>query len=410
MKLYTYGNTDVGAARDHNEDSFLIDNEVGLCVIADGMGGHSAGEVASSMFTSIIESEMEKWKNYINTHPQNQENWRAQVLKALPQTIEIANLQIYEESQRDNTKRGMGTTGILFLPFDNCAFTCHVGDSRLYLYRSNRLYQLTEDHSLVMSLYKQGFLAAEDLPNHPQKNVILRSVGSKPNVEVDTLYFEIFHGDTLLLCTDGLTDMVSYPELVNLLETHRGLDLVNSAINLANKNGGKDNITVVIAEVHDDYTESSPTLPSLRFGITEKAKFLKNIYLFSELTEQECFKFNRIIYQQEYPEGTPIIRQGEYGEELFIIANGSVGIWKEQVYLTSIGAGGHFGEMGIIGNEQRSATVLAESDCTLFVIKREDLRELFNSDQTLANKVLWAFLSYLADRVRDLTNRLSSIN
>ncbi len=409
MDLYfrAYGGTDPGRRRDHNEDAYFMDEDTGIFVVADGLGGHNAGEVASRMLVETVMAQSDWIRALVAEHlSEGSKDTRQRLLKYLSKVIEQANERIFTEAQSGAGRRGMATTAVLFVPVGMDAFICHVGDSRLYLMREGQLFQVTEDHSLVMQLYKRGFLKEEELATHPQRNVILRSVGLQATVEVDAIYLDVMPGDLFLLCSDGLSDMVPHEELEGLMRNYRGQRLVDEAIAAANRNGGADNITVLVvqAESEEDYDD---TVIMSRIGIHQKVEFLQDIFLFERLTDQECLKVNRILYERDYPERSMIIREGEFGDELFIVARGSVGVWRGNVYLTSIGPGGHFGELGMLGSDRRSASVVAEQDCTLLVIKRDDFMDLVRDDPTLGNKILWAFLENMGERVRDLSRRLS---
>ena len=413
MRIIAHGSTDVGLHRGHNEDSYLVDKKSSIFVVADGLGGHNAGEVASQMFIEEVGRQTPWVESLLETHRlASDEGSRQRILGYLPRIIEQANERIFLDAQRTPGRRGMATTAVLFLPAGDEAFICHVGDSRLYLFRDGKLFRATEDHSLVMQLFKRGHLTEEEIETHPQKNVILRSIGSQPTVEVDTVYLDLLSGDKFLLCTDGLSDMVSEEELADLMAGLRGEELVKQCIDAAKRNGGHDNITVVVVELLDDEagieeTDSISQQPQ-QLGALEKVEFLQDIFLFSDLSNQECLKVNRILYQRDYDVRESIIREGEEGDELYVVARGQVEIWRNQTHLTSIGPGGHFGELGMMGREVRSATVEAgEEACSLLVIRRDDFLKLLQDDPALGNKVLWAFLENLADRLRDLSGRLA---
>lgn len=410
MHIRAYGKTDTGRAREHNEDAFLLDPERRFYALADGMGGHNAGDVASRMFVHTIADGTRALLQDLDAQPLHPEERRRALIRQLRDSFSHASAIIHDEGQRNPARRGMGTTGLLVVPDGQGVYICHVGDSRVYLFRGNQLYQLTEDHSLVMHLLKEGRIRPEEVEDHPQKNVIVRSVGLRPTADADTLYLEVFAGDTLLMCSDGLTDMVRQDELADLLRQQRGPRLVDRAVEMANLAGGYDNITLVVIEVEADASKRSAShaLPE-RFGVIEKVRFLRDIFLFESLTDQECIKINRVLYQRQFSKGDVVIRQGDPGDELYIVAQGAVGVWKSGVHLITIGPGGHFGELALLDDHRRSADIVAEADCTLFTIQRSDLLDLLNEDKALGNKLLWAFTYHLADRVRDLSERISQI-
>jgi serine/threonine protein phosphatase PrpC len=401
MRLCAYGATHPGRVRDHNEDAMLLDDHNGVFVVADGMGGTNAGEVASSMVVDEVRRQARALSASLKDHGADPDQGRRWALHYLPQVIEQANRLVYEAGQRDQSCRGMGTTVVMLLPVGDEAYVCHVGDSRLYLLRKQELFQVTEDHSFVQKLVRQGRITPEEALDHPRKNLITRCIGIQPQVQVDSLYLDLQAGDSFLLCSDGLTDMLDDGQIHSLMLRHRGQALVDAAIDAANRAGGRDNITVLLLEVEPD-TRQHPA----RMGMLERVEFLHDIFLFAQLNDQECVRVNRVLYELSMPARTQILRKGTDGDEFYIVVHGEVGIYDGRTHLTDIGPGGHFGEFSLLEDARRSADVWAKSDCTLLLIKRSDYLQLVDEDPVLGLKVYQAFLKHLADRVRDLSTRV----
>lgn len=241
--------TDVGRVREGNEDSFLVDEP--LFVVADGMGGHLAGDVASSTAVEIISS------NSATASGANPET--------LAELIRAANAAIWEKASTDPQLRGMGTTCTLVLLDGSRAHIAHVGDSRAYLLRDGRLEQLTEDHTLVARMVKEGRLRAEDAEHHPQRSIITRALGVDSEVDVDLSVLELQPGDRLLICSDGLSSMIDHSAIQEALADHEDPQAAaDDLVARANEAGGEDNVTVVVIEVSD--RPRSDTAP--RAGVT----------------------------------------------------------------------------------------------------------------------------------------------
>jgi protein phosphatase len=231
------GATDPGRRRRRNEDSFVV--QPPLFAVADGMGGAQAGEVASKLAAAALQ----------DTDPGG-----VRSSDDIVELIQEANRRVHTRSTEDPATSGMGTTMTVALVEDGQVMIGHVGDSRAYRVRDGKLEQLTEDHSLVNELLKSGKLSPEEAEVHPQRSVITRAVGTDPDVDVETYPVETRPGDLFVLCSDGLTDMVSEPSILEILERHRE-DLDNAAralIQAANRSGGEDNITVVVFEIAED--------------------------------------------------------------------------------------------------------------------------------------------------------------
>jgi PPM family protein phosphatase len=401
MHLRAYGGTHPGQIRDHNEDAMLLDEKNGVFVVADGMGGHNAGEVASQMVVQEVARQARVLARSLADQSQDPARGRRWALHYLPQVIEQANRLIYDEAQRNRGRRGMGTTAVMLMPVGDEAYICHVGDSRVYLLRDGELFQVTEDHSLVTRLLRQGQISRAEAEDHPHKNLITRCVGIQPQVEVDSLYLDIQPGDRLLLCSDGFSDMLEFDYIRQLCMHYQGQELVDAAIRAANQAGGHDNVTVVVVEAIEDEVKHPA-----RLGMLQRVEFLQDIFLFAKLSDQECVKVNRILYEEQHASGACILRKGSQGDEFYIVVSGQVAVRDGRVHLTTIAPGGHFGEFALLEDQPRSADVYAETDCSLLIIKRSDYLELVGTEPDLAVKVYQAFLKHLADRVRDLSQRV----
>ncbi|MCX6131175.1 MAG: Stp1/IreP family PP2C-type Ser/Thr phosphatase [Proteobacteria bacterium] len=246
-KVHAVGCTDIGRVRSTNQDSMLVDNETGLYIVADGMGGHAGGEIASRICIEQVKVEVAHRINaelvaQAKSHPDQG------ILNTLASTINFASAKIYEHSLEDPSLRGMGTTASVVKIVDDYAYCAHVGDSRFYLVRGGFIYQLTFDHSLVNEQVRAGILTPEEAEVHHLKNVITRSVGYQEEEDVDTLAIHLERGDLLLLCSDGLHGKISDGEL-SQIASKRGTSSVLELVELANERGGEDNITLIMAEV-----------------------------------------------------------------------------------------------------------------------------------------------------------------
>lgn len=252
MQLKSFVATDVGVKRKANEDNFCTNNAIGLFVVADGMGGHAAGEVASrlaveEMENVLLESEDAEW-----TLPEDYDDAFSLTANKMKFAIHLANERIRRTTLENIECRGMGTTVVAAMFCDHLCTIAHVGDSRAYLYRNDKLVALTSDHSWVNEQLKQGFLTVEHARNHPFRNVITQALGSGSDIKVDLLDFPLEDGDVLLLCTDGLNSMLTDHEIVTQIRNCEPFNLdhvTHGLIDEAKLKGGDDNVTVAMVKV-----------------------------------------------------------------------------------------------------------------------------------------------------------------
>lgn len=232
--------SDIGLIREKNEDYYAL-SAPELCVVADGMGGHAAGEVASRLAVETL----------LNNIPTNVSF--DQSLAILEQQFQLANQAVFEKARANPEFYGMGTTLTAITIKGNAVHCAHVGDSRLYKFHHGQLIQLTADHSLVAELIRSGMLTPAEARVHPQRNMLTRAIGTSEQVQVDLNEFFWSKGDLLLLCTDGLTGMLDDNTIIEILKNdHLSLDVrLQSLITAANAAGGQDNITVILLENSD---------------------------------------------------------------------------------------------------------------------------------------------------------------
>jgi protein phosphatase len=254
MRVRFAGETHVGQKREHNEDSFHLPRAERLCIVADGMGGHASGEIASRLAVHTISQffrETEEEQEL--TWPYKVDRGNRLSINRMVTAIKLANLKIHEESQSNPACRGMGTTVVSCYFADDALVIGHVGDSRLYRLREGIFDQVTEDHSLLNDYIKMKHLTPEEIAAFPHKNVIVRALGMKSTVQVDVHIEQPRLGDVFVLCSDGLSGMVPDTKLADIVAGELELNqLCERLIDTANSNGGLDNITVVAARIEPE--------------------------------------------------------------------------------------------------------------------------------------------------------------
>ena len=239
--IKAYAKTDVGKAREINEDSFYITEDpiskIQLFILADGMGGCNAGEVASKQ--AVISA-----KNYIENNFEDTPKDKDSLIQLVASSLEYANMVIYEDSIKDKNLEGMGTTLEVCLIYNNRAFIGHIGDSRIYRIRKDFIRKITQDHSYVQKLVQDGTITNEEAEHHPKKNMLMKALGVNAFVEPDVMVKGFQKGDILIICSDGLTNMVDIEDISKAVNSNFEM-ATKDLVDLANQNGGIDNITII---------------------------------------------------------------------------------------------------------------------------------------------------------------------
>ena len=239
--IKAYAKSDLGKVREMNQDYYYISNsldEVQLYLLADGMGGYNGGEIASKLAVQTA-------KNYIENNFKEIEKDRDSIIQLLGSSMEYANMVVYEKSKENAELQGMGTTLEICLIYNNKVYIGHVGDSRIYRIRKEFIRKLTQDHSYVQKLVSDGTITKEEAAHHPQKNMLMKALGCNAFVEPDVMVKGFLKDDILIMCSDGLTNMVDQ-ETIYKMSSKNIEQAPKDLVELANNNGGYDNITVVV--------------------------------------------------------------------------------------------------------------------------------------------------------------------
>jgi len=257
--------TDTGKVRDHNEDAIGSDADMGLMVLADGMGGYNAGEVASGIAVQTITELAAEGATREERNVRDPETGLMRQTIVLRDAISRANKIIFQTAQSQTHCEGMGTTLVAALFYDNTVSIAHVGDSRAYRLRGDDFEQLTLDHSLLQELVDRGFYSEEEAQRSTNRNYVTRALGVEPVVEVEVQEFDVLPNDIYLLCSDGLPDMVEDEDIHLTIRTfNASLDVVGQQlVNLANEHGGRDNVSVMLTQVLESFAAKKSLMARL---------------------------------------------------------------------------------------------------------------------------------------------------
>ena len=408
MKFNAWISTDVGNVKTVNEDSAWALPEQGLFVVADGVSGREAGEVASLTLVREFERRAPALMDKIKERdPLKNDEHREELLRDLVELIDDINGVVYQLGQQPEYNGGIATTVVAMLVWQNAAFVAHVGDSRVYLVRNKKIFRITEDHTYAELLKKQH--GAQALPERLSKrysHVLTRSIGSHPRVDVDVIFFDFYAGDRFLLCTDGLTDYLSGQELLQAMITAPTDRVAQDLVMEAKVRGGRDNITAIFIEVEDSPAHRTQTLPQM--DTLKKVDFLGELVLFRQLTTLELLRVLRVVYEQSYADGDTIVSQGQRSDAIYLIVEGSVRVERGGKTLTTLKTGDHFGELSMFDHTTSTVDVISQGQTLVFAVPHQHFKSMIGEDHALGNKLLWNITYQLANHLTHMNQKVTS--
>ncbi len=402
MSFVGAGLSDIGNVRKNNEDNLYVSEPRGLFIVADGMGGHNAGEVASEMAVRLIAVTLEPSdairERFISTPTDEDARILAQ---ALEEAVRVAGRQIYERAQTDPACTGMGTTCSLIWIAGRRGFLAHVGDSRVYVLRRTGIYQLSEDHTFVADQLRRGLITEEEAKHSRYSNVLTRALGVVETTPIDVLVFDVDPGDRFLLCSDGAHHYFkSLSELSQVLTERSPEDGARYIVEQSKERGGHDNVTAIVVQIDDDDAQADGDAAFQRIAI------LRRIPLFSHLTYQELVKVVSAMGVRRLATGDELLREGNNGDELYVILSGEMSVSSGGTIVAVLGPGAHVGEMALIDKAPRSATVHAKTPANLIAMDRDHFHDLIRREPVIGSKLLWAFTQVLSGRLRATNENL----
>jgi len=400
MPHKSYGLSHVGRLLDVNEDNILIDDDLGVYILCDGCGGHSAGEVASEIAAKTtldgIQAKSEVLANYAASPSKTAQ---CKVVSVLNDAINAASREVHQIARSDKGKAGMGTTIVVLAVLGDNAIVAHAGDSRAYLIRGGKAHEITEDHNMASHYVRLGLITAEKAGTSRWASMLTRAIGYHEHVHVDTLHFALAPEDTLMLCSDGLTRYLSRNEIAEVLAAEPISNVPHELIRQANFRGGADNISAIVLQFPSGKSEHANDAIGGMLA-------LKKVPLFKHLTFHELLRVMDLTSIVSFEKGQGIVAEGDMSDTIFVSLSGSVEVVKGGRKIAELPAGSVLGEMGLIDSLPRSASIIATTPTRLLAIYRKDFFALLRRQRTLAAKVLWGLCRVLNGRLRDTSENL----
>lgn len=385
--LRAWAHTHAGPVRRSNQDAFLVAPDLGLFALADGMGGLHHGEVASALACSVVRSELAWARLPDDTGPDR-------LAAALHAAVEAACAQVHQWSAG---RTRIGTTLEVILCRGGYVACAHVGDSRTYLRRGGRFVAITEDHSLAEEVRRAGLITAEEAAHDRSRHVVTRAVGLAAQVQVDMLTFALEPDDRLLLCSDGLHELVHAEDLERVVASVRGGTAVEVLVELALRRGARDNVTALLLEPEGPSPEaSSPWLAELR-----------RVPLFVHGPDRVLLRLAQACRQRDVPAGAALFHEGSAAEELLVLLRGRVAVTRAGVHLQDRHPPEALGAVGLLDGAPRSATATALDDCRVLALPRARLVQLVQEDPAFGVGVLWKLGHRVARDLRTARDRIA---
>lgn len=407
MELRAYGHSECGPVRDANEDFILLDQSLGLFVLCDGMGGHAAGQVAARAAAEAVRNFFFERQEVLR-QARRGDLERSTVRDLVQEAGQEASQVVFEAANDNASQRGMGTTLTFLLSAGNHAFVGHVGDSRAYLVRQGRLHQITRDHTLRQEMLSRGVSAAGAAALESQAHVLTRAIGIQESVAVDVMRVDLIAGDAVMLCSDGLYDVLrdTY-EIAGLFNSTEPKELAKTLVNLSIARGAGDNSSaVIIFPVLDGAGKNAAQSHSEEILLRMEA--LRCVHMFQDLELRELLRVVDRCYVVEAQAGEELIQEGQVGEHMYIILSGSVEVSSGGQALAKLEQGNHFGEMTLLNKSPRSASVRTLSAARFLRISRDDFVGLLQEEPSVGVDLLLALSRELSSRLY-ATNQMVSL-
>lgn len=368
------GLSDVGRVREKNEDNMLIEDEFGLYVVSDGMGGHSAGEVASALATSCVMREIAARRVELDEMRKGDED-RDQLEEIAGEAVRAACREVYRQGKKKNRK-GMGCTLTMLLVVGSKAVMAHVGDTRLYLCRDGKVSQLSTDHTMANELAIAGVIDQDAIHDHHYAHVLTRAVGTNEHVMADTLVMDILPGDRFVICSDGLTEYIESERWLGRQLHANEFDAISEElVSYANAAGGQDNITVLTVSIEADEPEYH-IADEMSVDLHGKFDALESVFLFEGLSMELLTRVLDRCEVNDYKKKSLIISEGDPIARLMVVLEGNIEVSRGGESDGELHSGDHVGATTLLSPRRAGASLTALGDCRIMILKRDPFWKL----------------------------------
>lgn len=386
-----------GKRKTQNEDGVLQIPDIPLYVVVDGAGGTDAQESALRILRSHTRALFEKVQSVADVHSSAN---RLEVGAFFEEIFDQVHKELLTMTEgRENAS--LASSMLCLTTVGECAYLAHVGNARAYLLRKGELWVLTNDHTVAMAQLTRGMITEEEYEDSPHKLILTQALGQAGQVEMEFAEVWLLPDDVLLLCSDGLTRVVGDQTICEILHNDALPEATRSLVKEALAEGGPDNVSVITLAVRADADAVATAAPTDIIGT------FRNVFLLAEMSEADRMMIAPYLEDMRVEPGEVIVREGEQGDHFYVIISGDVRVSLGQTHLVDIGPGGQFGELGLVGDSRRTATVTALTACRLFALSRDRFHQVLREKPHLSAKLLLPLLERVKDRLTDVTKRLA---
>ncbi len=394
MKIVTSGQSDIGTTRAGNEDAFLVDDDLSLMVVCDGMGGHAGGERAARIAVETVRDTVKAARDALNRAGETPGGYFG-LTRLLERAFLDANRAVFDASQADRRLAGMGCTATALLVVDGKGVLAHVGDSRAYIVRDGKAHLLTTDHTVAQELVEMGRLTPEQADESPASHSLTRAVGSTEAVRVDTMILDLFPGDVGVLCSDGLSYYFEdLEEVASLAGLHAPATLAEAMVELANRRGGRDNITAVTLFVEADRDDEVEAARARR-----RLEALSKTPLFRDLSLARRQRVLSRCEVRSYESGSVVLESGAEVDGLYVLVEGQLSHTSGARIQPLSGAGSQYGALSLLRPIEIEGELVALRRSEVIRLQRSAFSELLQSRPRLGRRLLKGLASTLASGV-----------
>ncbi len=402
MKLSAAHFSEKGNSRDTNQDYLIADEANGVFILCDGVSGNNGGEVASELAAKtlyqLLTARLQNLKisnEHLNT------DQKESIRQILMQSLDVMASTVMKKGNSNHTLKGMATTLDVILIVVDTVFIAHIGNGRIYLNREGRPIQITQDHTLAQEFVNTGHWTLDQAKKSPYSKVLARSVGSEEYLKYEYLEIEGDVHDQFLICTNGVYNAIEDKTLENCMLEKKGIkEIVDNLKNKIEAKSAKDNYSAILISYSKSEVVHERKMPL-------KVDVLKSIPIFKSFTFVELSKVLEKSRLKELRKGEMLFEQNTHSNEMYVILRGTLSVFKDNKRLITRKEGDAIGEMSMIDQAPRSATICADSDCTLLSFNRDELFELFKRNSLIAAKFFWSLSVELNTKLRNTSEQLT---